>query len=520
MEKRHPDQVAGAQALLRGLDVLFAIGNSPRPLRFRDLQVLVDLPKGTLHRLLAALQSQGVVRLDPRTRIYHVGHRVSDLAHRSLDQSHVVRAAKPEMVRLARELRRSVCLYVADVSGLYVLDFEDPDPAQGQLARVWPRAGFTDSAPGIALLAATPPDRRPDFVEGAARLPEVSLCLALGYAVAETIHVPSVAAAIVGEGGAPMAVLCCLLDPNEQSSAETLHHAGRLIAEAARRASRHYAGSSSVSRLDVPPTPPAPVSAGVLNLDTGRDYVGENPIWLEDSAEILWLDVLAPALRTLDTGEPKNERLVLPQLTGGLVRAGEQDLILLGEGGIYRFDRRTRDQRLLFNPENHQPDNRFNSAAVAPDGALWVGSMAIDHTPGRGALYRVEADLRLTRASTGIGLPKNPAWSPDGRTLYISDGATGTLLAFDCDHASGDVRNRRDVMTGTGGTGIPNGIAIDSAGQIWVAMLGGWAVHCYSQQGELRQVIGLPVPMPTALCFGGPDLRTLFITTTDRKSVV
>jgi len=93
--------VAGAQTLMRGIDVLMAIGTASEPPRFRDLQVGLGIPKGTLHRLLAGLQARNLVRFDERTRRYHTGHRILDLARHTLDQSEIRRATKPELSRLS-----------------------------------------------------------------------------------------------------------------------------------------------------------------------------------------------------------------------------------------------------------------------------------------------------------------------------------------------------------------------------------------------------------------------------------
>src|ERR1700760_3471031 len=89
--------VPGAQALLRGLDLLQAIGTAVSPPRFRDLEKSVGIPRASLHRLLAALVSRRLVRYDDRTRTYHVGMRVLELSRRTLDQSSIIRAAKPEL---------------------------------------------------------------------------------------------------------------------------------------------------------------------------------------------------------------------------------------------------------------------------------------------------------------------------------------------------------------------------------------------------------------------------------------
>lgn len=502
--------IPGAQALLRGLDVLMAIGMSARPMRFSEIQEEVGLAKGTLHRLLSALQQRRIVRYDDRTRRYHVGSRVFDLARRTIDQSSLIRATKPEIVRLARTLSRPVCLYVPDGSDLFVLDFEDPDAAQSRMVRVWPRARMVESAAGQSMLAAMSPEERQQYMDGSDL--DLGMTQALGYAIGVDQNVENrhaIATAVLDEAGYPVAAICCMLDL-APDSAEQQHEIGRLVREGGLRASRNlpiagYAPSAL-------PTPPVAMTRAVVNLGTGRDYVGENPIWLDDQNTLAWLDVLAPALRFLHLDTGKTQRIPLPEITGGLARDSQGKFVLLGQKGIFRFDPQTGGNELLLHPEAGLRDNRFNSAAVAPDGSLWAGTMAINHSPGKGHLYKIGRDLSVVRTEAKLGLAKNAAWSPDGKLLYIGDGASGAVMVYECDLLTARLGLGRPLVQGAADTGVPNGIAVDCEGCIWVAMVGGWTINRYTPEGKLLESVALPTPMPINLCFGGNNLRSLFVT--------
>ena len=139
--------------------------------------------------------------------------------------------------------------------------------------------------------------------------------------------------------------------------------------------------------------------------------------------------------------------------------------------------------------------------------------MALRNRPGHGALYRVTSDLTATRAIDRIPLPKNCAWSPDGRQLYLAEGQGGVLLAFKLG-GDGKLGAPKVLLKGTEDIGFPNGIACDAEGGIWVAMFGGWRILRVLPNGEIDRVVHLPIPMPTSVTFGGNDLRTLFITST------
>ncbi len=296
--------IPGAQALLRGLDVLMAIGMSARPMRFREIQEEVGLPKGTLHRLLSAQQQRRIIRYDDRTRRYHVGSRVFDLARRTIDQSSLIRATKLEIVRLARVLSRPVCLYVPDGSDLFVLDFEDPDAAQSRMVRVWPRARMTNSAAGQSMLAAMPPEDRQQYLDGSEL--DLGMTQALGYAIGADQNVDkryAIATAVLDEAGYPVAAICCMLDIGPDR-AEQLHEIGRLVREGGLRASGNLPIAGYAP--DALAAAPVPATRQVVNLGTGRDYVGENPIWMGERNALAWLDVLAPALRLLEEQEAAN----------------------------------------------------------------------------------------------------------------------------------------------------------------------------------------------------------------------
>jgi sugar lactone lactonase YvrE/DNA-binding IclR family transcriptional regulator len=509
--------VPGAQTLMRGIDVLMTIGTAASPRRFRDISEAVGLPNGTLHRLLAALQRRRLVRYDERTRTYHLGPGVLELARHSLDHSNI-RAAKPELSRLARLLDRAVCLYVRDGDEVFVIDFEDPDASNTRVVRVWPRQSLAGSAAGQAMLAQLAPQQR-STLRGAEREPRddtwIGLTQALGYRLtrSDTGKSSAVAASVRDVTGYPVAAICCQID--EDLDAERLHEIGRLIAEAAQRATGNM--GMNLQAPDILPAPPDDVDSRVRPLQSGRDYMGESPVWCSEGADagkLLWLDILAPALRSYAWDSQEAQRTQLPEIVGGVVPAKSGRLVLLGQSGMMSYDQATGRTSLMVSPEADRPDNRFNTAAVDAAGNIWAGTMAIDHRPSRGALYRITPELQVRRYLDGISLPKNPAWSSDNRRMYLGDGATGVVQVFDFDLETGTLGEGRVFAAGGSDRGTPNGIAIDAEDHLWVAMLGGWAIHRYSPDGRLVERISLPLPMPTNICFGGPDLRTLFVTST------
>ncbi|MFE0147540.1 SMP-30/gluconolactonase/LRE family protein [Nonomuraea sp. NPDC059007] len=189
---------------------------------------------------------------------------------------------------------------------------------------------------------------------------------------------------------------------------------------------------------------------------------------------------------------------------GGMVTA----VALRRDGGLVV----ARGDRLTLEPGgvplgrwNLPHDTRFNDGAVDPWGHFWIGTMCTDR-PGAAALYRVAPDGRTTTELTGVTCSNGLGWSPDHRTMYYVDTPSRTLDAFDVH--DGRVTGRRVVAQVRGG--LPDGLAVDEDGCVWVAVWDGAAVHRYTPEGRLDTVVETPCARPTSCAFGG---GTLYVTT-------
>lgn len=501
------EDVPGAQSLTRGIDLLLLLGRSP-PLNFRQIQDHLALSKGSLHRLLSALRSRRLIRYDRHTRRYAIGATVMSLARGALDRDSTVRACQAEMSRLSQLLRVPCCLYVGDDDSVFVLDAADP---VGRTVRVWPRLSLEDSTPGQAMLASQPAGSKNEWSADMQRI--ISKARALGY-VASFGDPLSVAAAVLDSDGTVVGALCCQFD-SAGTDPDALHNAGQIIREAARRASHHIGMTQRLNEQVIAPRPEAPFAGKVLQ--TGRDYVGESPSWCARSGRLWWLDVLAPALRWLDVETGTSGRTLLDGLTGGLALTTGDELLLTGENGLSLFHPGTGEETQLVDPESHRPENRFNTVGVDAAQRLWTGTMPLDNLEKSGTLYRIHPDLTAEIVVPEIYLPKNTVFSQTGQRAYLTEQdptlGCAVLVAYDLD-ADGLPRDRYELLRGSDARGQPAGLAIDAEDCVWVAMRGGWSVIRLDPDGKQLAHHPLPVPMPTALTFGGPDLGSLFVTST------
>lgn len=156
----------------------------------------------------------------------------------------------------------------------------------------------------------------------------------------------------------------------------------------------------------------------------------------------------------------------------------------------------------------------FNDMTTDTDGRVYVGSMRFmpfeGGQPVPGEVWRVDGD-GATELFGDIGWPNGMGFSPDGRTIYISDYAAGKVIAHDLT-STGEARNRRVFAESP--SRAADGLAVDSEGSVWVA-LGAGGLGRFSAGGTLEEVLEVPAGFVASLCFGGTDGRDLYITTAD-----
>lgn len=245
--------------------------------------------------------------------------------------------------------------------------------------------------------------------------------------------------------------------------------------------------------------------------------LGESPVWSVERQTLYWVDINRGVIHAWrpDGGEPP-ERIALDEKVGCIALC-ETGLLAATASGIFRlrlpFD--GHPERLARNPEWREGEgNRFNDGRCDGAGRLWVGTIAADEHSPTAALYCLESgELRLRRA--GLGISNGLAFSPDHRWLYHTDSLTRRILRTPFDvttGATGEPQAWIDLEA-LGLPGVPDGAAVDRQGYYWSALYGGGRVVRFSPQGELVASLEVPCPHPTMLAFGGPDLRSLYITT-------
>ena len=191
------------------------------------------------------------------------------------------------------------------------------------------------------------------------------------------------------------------------------------------------------------------------------------------------------------------------------VQGDEGWLLAAGRGFVHlRLDGSTR--RLV---DVAPPGTRMNDGACDPQGRFWAGTMADDQHAGGGALYRLDHFGRTELMLSDLTISNGLGWSPDGRTMYLVDSGPRVIYAFAFDRDHGTISSQRVIVTVAEEIGAPDGMIVDAAGDLWVAIYGGGRVHRYSHDGQLRHAITVPAKQTTCCGFAGPGLNRLYVTT-------
>jgi sugar lactone lactonase YvrE len=294
--------------------------------------------------------------------------------------------------------------------------------------------------------------------------------------------------------------------------------------------------------------------------------LGESPVWHPTEQALYWCDIPGRWLHRHDTHTHAHRQwplhadpgCVIPVASGGVLVA-MRDGVYQCDGGMDGQERPNVEKDLTrdaLTPASaawpavagvpyDTRTQRFNDGRADAAGRLWIGTI---HEPRDAALAHVwcldaglgqaptllahdlataaPLDTRWTAMVGGLTVANGLAFSPDNRRLHVADTTTHAMDVMDFDVDLGTWRNRRplarfapkvanDPLSAYGGR--PDGAAMDEAGFCWVAMYEGARLLRVSPQGEVVAVIELPVRCPTMPCLGGPDRRTLYVTTARDK---
>lgn len=259
-------------------------------------------------------------------------------------------------------------------------------------------------------------------------------------------------------------------------------------------------------------------------LPAPASLLGESPFWHPGQRALWWIDIPGHALHRFEPATGAHRHWDLPAEPGSIAPLPDGRLLMAMRDGLFRFDPATGQREAVAAPPYDPSRQRFNDGKADPRGGFWVGTLDDQRAP-EAALFHWHGG-RFDRVDEGLTTCNGLAWSPDGRTQYWSDTKAHRIQAADVDPADGSLSNRRAFasfppkpadgsLDGYGGR--PDGAAVDTEGCYWASMFEGQRLVRLAPDGRLLQAIPLPVRCPTMPCFGGDDLRTLYVTTAREK---
>ena len=266
------------------------------------------------------------------------------------------------------------------------------------------------------------------------------------------------------------------------------------------------------------------------------DALGESPFWQPQEQRLYWVDIPGKRIARVQLdgllARGPVEYWPLTQEPGCMAPVQGGGLVMALRDGIYLAREWGGPLQLLSAAPYDTAKQRFNDGKCDAQGRFWAGSLYEPKDQALGVLYMLD-DQGLQAmvggvkdgVQEGVVTANGLAWSPDGRTAYWADTAAHQVRAFDFDAASGQLSNPRVFYQATpkpaGWTwgsaaaygGRPDGAAVDAEGCYWSAQYEGGRLLRISPKGEVLAEVPTPALCPTMPCFGGPDLKTLFITT-------
>jgi sugar lactone lactonase YvrE len=253
--------------------------------------------------------------------------------------------------------------------------------------------------------------------------------------------------------------------------------------------------------------------------------LGESPFWHPREQVLYYCDIPGRRLNRFDPARGELVHWDFDCEPGSCAPCLDGSLLLAMRDGLWRFDPAAGRRTALAPPPYDPAIERFNDGKCDPQGRFWVGTIYEPRDAAKATLH-CYANGKLQQRAGGATVANGLAWSPDGRTMYWTDTKAHTIHAFDFDPASGEISRQRvfasfplrqpgQPLDAYGGR--PDGAAVDAEGCYWVAMFEGQRLLRLAPTGEVLREVHLPVRCATMPCFGGADLKTVYVTTAREK---
>lgn len=242
--------------------------------------------------------------------------------------------------------------------------------------------------------------------------------------------------------------------------------------------------------------------------------LGECPVWDEQQQRLWYLDSRAGHVLDVDPQDGHACRHEVPPPVGSLALNDDGRLVLALRDSLVLYEPTSGKLQVLALLDAPQPHWRLNDGTALPDGSFVVGSMHVLRAEGespQGGIYRLDTLGCLTTIGPALGVANGPLVHPRDGRFYIADSAARRIDSFAIG-PDGQLQDRRLMVSTEDLNSAPDGCCVDRDGGLWTALVHAGALVRFDAAGVLTHRIDLPVQHPTALCFGGPALDRLYVT--------
>lgn len=244
--------------------------------------------------------------------------------------------------------------------------------------------------------------------------------------------------------------------------------------------------------------------------------LGESPMWHNERNSCFWVDIEGCIIYEYSFVHQNCSQYQLSQRVSLVVKSNTADELILGlQGGVSRFNLTSQTLSMLTSELNADWQNyRCNDGGVDSMGRLWISTTELNHKADAGALYCVDKGLVVSEKLDKLSISNGMAWTADNKRLFHTDSATGAIKSYFYDEHTGDLEFERVAVQIPAETGVPDGIALDAEGKLWIALWGGYGVGRFDvDTGEMLSFVTVPAPHVSSCTFIGEALDQMIITT-------
>lgn len=242
--------------------------------------------------------------------------------------------------------------------------------------------------------------------------------------------------------------------------------------------------------------------------------LGESPVWHQERNSCFWVDVESGTIYEYSWIKKSVVKYQLDYRVSMVIPSGTETLVLGLQGGLAEFNLLTKHLTWLPSPAADWGIFRCNDGGADPSGRVWMSTMELNHKKGAGAIYCLDNTGVVTEKISDISIPNGIVWSADHKRMYYTDSEKAEIYSILYNDSRAEVTFEKTAVYIPGELGLPDGMAMDEEGMLWVALWGGYGVGRFDlQTGKMTDFINIPAPHVTSCCFAGKDLNDLIITT-------